>query len=71
MGASSVTCNGICLKLEFKTSRGRRTDYTLGVKRCNHCEIYIKYDGIFCPCCGIRLRYKSRWKRYRIEHVRY
>lgn len=71
MGASEVTCNGYCLKFQYRKTRGRRIDYALGDKRCNHCEVYLKYDGIFCPCCGIRLRYTSRWRRYQIEHARY
>lgn len=27
-----------------------------GQGRCQVCEIFIKYDGLFCPCCGNRLR---------------
>ena len=32
----------------------------LGQKRCQICEIFIKWDGIFCPCCGCRLRIGTR-----------
>jgi len=43
--------------------------YLQGAKRCQQCEgRYIgdqknpegKYLGIFCPCCGTRLRLKPR-----------
>ena len=31
-----------------------------GQKRCNSCEIFIRWDGIFCPCCNGRLRSSPR-----------
>lgn len=34
--------------------------YDSGQKRCHHCEIYIKWDGKYCPCCGLKLRSKPR-----------
>jgi hypothetical protein len=34
--------------------------YAAGQKRCQICEIFIKWDGIFCPCCGCRLRIGPR-----------
>ncbi len=30
--------------------------YSLGQKRCNECAVFIFWDGLFCPCCNIRLR---------------
>ena len=30
--------------------------YDRGLKKCGHCDVYIRYEGIFCPCCGARLR---------------
>jgi hypothetical protein len=37
---------------------GRR--YFAGQKRCAMCEIFIKWDDVWCPCCGSRLRIKPR-----------
>ena len=43
-------CKGICV---HHKALGR---YAVGSKRCQICEIFIKWDAIFCPCCGYRLR---------------
>lgn len=36
--------------------------YLNGAKRCQNCYdgIYLDWEGIFCPCCGIRLRLRPR-----------
>ena len=34
--------------------------YATGQKRCQICEIFIKWDGLWCPCCGCRLRIGPR-----------
>ena len=32
----------------------------MGQKRCQICELFIKCEGLWCPCCGYRLRTKSQ-----------
>ena len=39
--------------------------YAAGQKRCQVCAIYIRWDGIWCPCCGLRLRTKPRNSAYK------
>jgi hypothetical protein len=34
--------------------------YASGQKRCQGCQIFIKWDGLWCPCCSYRLRTKPR-----------
>ena len=34
--------------------------YSAGQRRCVICEMFIKWDGLLCPCCGGRLRAKLR-----------
>ncbi len=51
-------CKGICHK--YKAIRTERGHYQAGHKRCQVCEIFIKTEGIFCPCCGYRVRTKPR-----------
>jgi hypothetical protein len=29
------------------------------------CELFIKWNGLFCPCCGYRLRTKPRNYRFK------
>lgn len=48
-------CNGICVRYKaIKPHDGKR--YFSGQRRCQICEIFIKWDGLWCPCCGYRLR---------------
>lgn len=57
-----MTCKGICTR--YKAVRGRNTNswYKVGAKRCNVCEIFIKWETLWCPCCGYRLKCKPRSK---------
>ena len=60
-----LTCKGICerhkaLKPADSGSRGGESRYSAGQKRCATCELFIKWDGIWCPCCGCRLRANPR-----------
>ena len=49
-----MTCKGICI--HHKTL-GR---YNSERKRCQQCEIFIKWSGIRCPCCSYKLRTRPR-----------
>jgi hypothetical protein len=58
-----MTCKGICIR--HKASSRCAT----GNKRCQVCEIFIKWDGLWYPCCGYRLRnvprsmkFKAKWR---------
>jgi hypothetical protein len=41
--------------------------YSSGQRRCQICEIFIKWDGLWCPCCGYRLRTKPRNLKYKAK----
>ena len=56
-----MPCKGICIR--HKDSRG----YANGHKRCNHCSLYIKWDGLWCPCCGCRLRMGPRLFKHKAK----
>jgi hypothetical protein len=43
-----MPCKGICIR--HKAS-GR---YATGSKRCQQCNLFIKWDGLWCPCCGYK-----------------
>ena len=54
-----MTCKSICVKYEATGSiLGGR--YYTGQSRCQVCEIWVRWDGVWCPCCGQRLRKKPR-----------
>ncbi len=59
-----MVCKGACPKYKAKkpTSGGR---YEAGQRRCQTCEIWLMWEGIWCPCCGYRLRTKPRNKKYK------
>src|SRR4249920_411873 len=55
-------CKGICVRHKAKgpASFGR---YLRGQKRCQVCQIFLEWNGGWCPCCGTKLRTRSRnWK---------
>jgi len=61
-----MTCKGICLRYKATGSiNGGR--YKTGQKRCQICDIFIKWSGIWCPCCGYKLRSKPRNIKYKIK----
>ncbi|RJQ26200.1 hypothetical protein C4565_07305 [Candidatus Parcubacteria bacterium] len=48
-------CRGICDFMQKTTSR-----YNNGAKRCSMCSCFFETDDLHCPCCGAKLRTKSR-----------
>ena len=59
MNDELMTCKGICLRHRASKPIGSGR-YSSGQKRCQVCEIFIKWEALWCPCCGSRLRTKSR-----------
>ncbi len=61
-----MTCKGICIrhKAQKPVGSGR---YATGQKRCQICELFIRWDGLWCPCCGYRLRTKPRNLKYKAK----
>lgn len=56
-----MACKGVCEKYKIaKPSVNSDGRYKMGQKRCSTCEIYVKWDGLHCPCCGSQLRYRPR-----------
>ena len=56
-----MTCKGICI---HHKALGR---YATGNKRCKICEMFIEWDGVFCPCCGYRLRTRPRNMKFKAK----
>jgi len=64
-------CKEICLRYKARgsISKGR---YNNGQKRCQVCDLFIVWSGLWCPCCGYKLRSKPRNKEYktRLKRIR-
>ena len=61
-----MSCKGICIrhKASGPISSGR---YATGQKRCQTCDLFMHWDGIFCPCCGCRLRVRPRLYKHKAK----
>lgn len=59
-------CNrGLCEKYRFTrgptgSPRAGNVVYPLGGKYCTLCQVYLEWDGLYCPCCSYRLRTNPR-----------
>jgi hypothetical protein len=56
-----MPCKGICIR--HKASYR----YATGNKRCQICDLVIKWDGVFCPCCSSRLRIGPRNMKFKAK----
>ena len=63
---SQMTCKGICVRYKAQKPVGTGR-YASGQRRCQICEIFIKWEGLWCPCCGYRLRTKPRNLKYKAK----
>lgn len=63
---TTYTCKGKCIPFKIIAN-----GYKTGAKRCQSCGIMLKYDGIWCPCCGQKLRTRARNPRQAREVKRY
>jgi hypothetical protein len=56
-----MTCKGICI---YHKGSGR---YATGNKRCQICDLFVQWDGLFCPCCGRKLRIGPRSFKFKAK----
>ena len=64
-----ITCNGVChrYKATKPPNMGR---YVTGQKRCNSCDIFLNWDGFWCPCCNYKLRLRPRNSKYKEKFLK-
>jgi len=56
-----MACKGICIRYK---SCGR---YANGCKRCHQCNLFIRREGLLCPCYGYKLRTKPRHSKFKAK----
>ncbi|MGC2429222.1 MAG: hypothetical protein WA421_19480, partial [Nitrososphaeraceae archaeon] len=69
-----MACKGICSRYQAlkpyikkkggnannNNNNGRGGRYSIGQKRCQICDLFIKFEGVLCPCCNSKLRTRPR-----------
>jgi hypothetical protein len=62
-------CKGICIR--YKADRPKSgIRYMSGQKRCQICEIYLNWQGLWCPCCRCRLRGKPKKGQKQLGNIK-
>ena len=56
----SDSCKGYCKDYENSYSRKKNFYHDSANCRCSICDIYLKWEGNYCPCCGYRVRRRPR-----------
>ena len=60
-----MSCKGICIQHRAQRPTGSFGRYATGQKRCQVCALFMKWDGLWCPCCGRRVRTKPRNSKFK------
>ena len=59
-----MPCNQVCEKYRFVRNAHKKI-YNSGASRCNgRCQIFLSFEGSYCPCCGVKLRKSPRNKQF-------
>ena len=64
-----MSCNGVCQRYKAKKPKGI-SRYESGQKRCNICGVFMKWEGLYCPCCNMRIRVSSRYSKLKEKHLK-
>ena len=59
-------CKGICSKYVD----GTKKRYSNGQKFCKNCHVFIKWVGLWCPCCNQKLRTRPQAKKFRVPYLK-
>ena len=61
-----MACKGIHNRYK-QTRKVGDSNYSVGIRRCTTCEVFLAWTGLLCPCCGYKLRTKPRNKTYKAK----
>ena len=62
-----MRCRGICASYKTMKPTTNFSRYLNGQKRCQICEIFIKWSGVRCPFCMYTLRTNPRSLKYKAK----
>lgn len=59
--SKNISCKGMCKRYLNKRNGRKELYYSKWENcRCSVCDEYLKWDGVYCPCCGYKLRRRPR-----------
>jgi len=53
-------CKNTCINPIYEHKKVVRDITKTDYKKCSKCCVCLKYEGLFCPCCGQRLSNKAK-----------
>ena len=56
----ALICKNTCLDPIYEHMKTVRHIAETDYKKCSKCCVFIKWEGIFCPCCGVRLSNRAK-----------
>lgn len=62
----NMACKGLCTRYKAQKLYGVGR-YISGQKRCQICEVFVNWSGLWCPCCRQRLRLKPRLMKFKTK----
>ena len=70
MGLGMTTyCISTCQKYKARKPPLGIGRYAVGQKRCQVCEVFIRWDGLKCPCCKGSLRRIPRSRKGKEKYI--
>ena len=61
-----MLCKGICSRHKAIRPKNGGMRYLGGQKRCQVCQLFIHWQGSYCPCCGYKLRVNPRNSKFKL-----
>ncbi len=59
-------CKNTCVRYKVLKRKGYER-YMNGQTRCQVCDLFIVWKGVYCPCCGAKLRTGPRHHKYKLK----
>jgi len=56
----TIQCKNVCLNPEYAHKKTVRNLTETPYKKCSRCCLFIKYEGLRCPCCGVKLSNRAK-----------
>lgn len=56
----SIICKNACLNPKYEHKKHVKDIANSPYKKCSKCCVFIKYEGLFCPCCGVHLSNRAK-----------